>query len=51
MVALGLQTNLKSMLKLGFKPLIIGFVASATVGIVSVVYLYLIVLLKNLILQ
>ena len=40
MVALGLQTNLKSMFKLGFKPLIIGFVASATVGVVSVVYLY-----------
>ena len=40
MVALGLQTNLKSMFKLGFKPLIIGFVASATVGVVSIVYLY-----------
>ena len=40
MVALGLQTNLKSMFKLGFKPLIIGFVASATVGFVSIVYLY-----------
>ena len=40
MVALGLQTNLKSMFKLGFKPLIIGFVASATVGFISIVYLY-----------
>jgi uncharacterized membrane protein YadS len=40
MVALGLQTNLKNMFKLGFKPLIIGFVASATVGVVSIVYLY-----------
>ena len=40
MVALGLQTNLKNMFKLGFTPLIIGFVASATVGVVSVVYLY-----------
>ena len=40
MVALGLQTNLKSMFRLGFKPLIIGFIASATVGVVSVVYLY-----------
>ena len=40
MVALGLQTNLKNMIELGFKPLIIGFVASATVGVVSVVYLY-----------
>ena len=40
MVAIGLQTNLKSMIKLGFKPLIIGFIASATVGVVSVIYLY-----------
>ena len=39
MVAIGLQTNLKSMIKLGFKPLIIGFIASATVGAVSVIYL------------
>ena len=40
MVAIGLQTNLKSMINLGFKPLIIGFIASATVGVVSVIYLY-----------
>ena len=40
MVAIGLQTNLKSMTNLGFKPLIIGFIASATVGAVSVIYLY-----------
>ena len=40
MVALGLQTNVKSMFRLGFKPLIIGFVASVTVGMISVVYLY-----------
>ena len=40
MVALGLQTNIKSMFRLGFKPLIIGFVASVTVGMISVVYLY-----------
>ena len=39
MVALGLQTNLKSMFRLGLKPLIIGFMASASVGVVSVVYL------------
>ena len=39
MVALGLQTNLKSMFRLGFKPLIIGFIAAASVGVVSVVYL------------
>ncbi len=40
MVAIGLQTKLKSMIKLGFKPLIVGFIASATVGFVSIVYLY-----------
>ena len=40
MVAIGLKTNLKSMINLGFKPLIIGFIASATVGAVSVIYLY-----------
>ena len=40
MVAIGLQTKLKSMIKLGFKPLIVGFIASATVGAVSVIYLY-----------
>jgi len=39
MVALGLQTNLKNMVKLGVKPLLIGFAASTSVGIVSVVYL------------
>ena len=39
MVAIGLQTKLKSMIKLGFKPLIVGFIASATVGAVSVIYL------------
>ena len=39
MVVLGLQTNRKSMFKLGFKPLIAGFIASATVGAVSVIYL------------
>ena len=39
MVALGLQTNLKNMIRLGFKPLLIGFVASTTVGIMSVIYL------------
>ena len=39
MVALGLQTNLKNMVKLGVKPLLIGFAASTSVGIVIVVYL------------
>ena len=39
MVALGLQTNLKSMSKLGLKPLAIGFIASASVGIFSILFL------------
>ncbi len=39
MVALGLETNLKSIIKLGFKPLIIGFVASVSVGVISIIYL------------
>lgn len=39
MVALGLQTNLKSMTKLGIKPLAIGFAASASVGIFSILFL------------
>ena len=39
MVALGLQTNIKGMLTLGIKPLIIGFAASTTVGVISVAYL------------
>jgi uncharacterized integral membrane protein (TIGR00698 family) len=42
MAALGLQTNLKSMSKLGIKPLAIGFTASASVGILSVIYLKMI---------
>ena len=42
MVALGLQTNLKSMTKLGIKPLAIGFAASASVGLLSIIYLKLI---------
>ena len=39
MVALGLQTNLKGMMSLGIKPLIIGFSAASIVGLVSVIYL------------
>ena len=39
MVALGLQTNLKNMVKLGEKPLLIGLAATHSVGIVSVVYI------------
>ena len=42
MVALGLQTNLKKMLTLGIKPLMTGFAASTTVGIISVIYLLVI---------
>jgi uncharacterized membrane protein YadS len=39
MVALGLQTNLKSMSKLGLKPLAIGFIASVSVGMFSILFL------------
>ena len=39
MVALGLQTDLKGMMSLGIKPLVIGFSAAVIVGLVSVIYL------------
>ena len=39
MVSLGLQTNIKELIKLGFKPLIIGFTASISIGIISIIYL------------
>ena len=41
MVVLGLQTNLKSILSLGVKPLLIGFSASISVGLISIIYLLL----------
>ena len=41
MVALGLQTNLSTMFALGIKPLVIGFIASFTVGFISCIYLIL----------
>ena len=37
MVALGLQTDLKGMMSLGIKPLVIGFSAAVIVGLVSVI--------------
>ena len=43
MVALGLQTNIKSIFNLGIKPLLIGFAASASVGVLSVLYLLFLV--------
>ena len=42
MLSLGLQTNLHSILKLGIKPLILGFTACITVGLVSITYLKII---------
>ena len=39
MVALGLQTNIKSMLTLGYKPFLVGFSSSVLVGLISILYL------------
>ena len=39
MVAIGLQTNLKRMMSLGIKPMVIGFFAATIVGLISVFYL------------
>ena len=39
MVAIGLQTNLKAMMSLGIKPMVIGFLAATIVGFISVFYL------------
>ena len=39
MVSLGLQTNIKELTQLGYKPLIIGFVASISIGIISIIFL------------
>jgi uncharacterized membrane protein YadS len=39
MVALGMQTNLKTIFLLGVKPLLIGFAASTIVGLISIIYL------------
>tara|TARA_B100002052_G_C15863117_1_gene591076 strand:- start:853 stop:1896 length:1044 start_codon:yes stop_codon:yes gene_type:complete len=41
MAALGLQTNLKNIFKLGFKPLLAGFFASISVGLSSLIFLKL----------
>ena len=39
MVSLGAQTNIKELIKLGFKPLLIGFTASISIGIISIIFL------------
>ncbi len=39
MVALGLQTKIKELVTLGYKPLLIGFTASILVGIISITFL------------
>lgn len=39
MLSLGLQTNLKSILKLGIKPLIVGFTACITIALIGITYL------------
>ena len=39
MVSLGAQTNIKELIKLGFKPLLIGFTASISIGIISFIFL------------
>ena len=36
MAAIGLSTNLRDVTKMGFKPFIVGFIAMATVGIISI---------------
>ena len=36
MAAIGLSTNLKDIKKMGYKPLVVGFIAMATVGIVCI---------------
>jgi len=43
MTALGLQTNIKEVLKLGCMPIIIGFIASILVGIISISFLTMMV--------
>lgn len=39
MTAIGLSTNLKDLKSMGYKPFIVGFIAMATAGIVSILYL------------
>ena len=36
MAAIGLSTNLRDLKNMGYKPFIVGFIAMATVGIISV---------------
>jgi len=39
MAAIGLSTNLKDIIRMGYKPFLIGFFAMLTVGIVSILIL------------
>ena len=36
MAAIGLSTNLRDVKNMGYKPFIVGFIAMATVGIISI---------------
>ena len=36
MAAIGLSTNLKEIINMGFKPFIVGFISMATVGVVCI---------------
>ena len=44
MAAIGLSTNLKDIKKMGYKPFVLGFIAMATVGIVSILTIELYIL-------
>ena len=41
MAAVGLSTNLKDLKSMGYKPLIVGFIAMITVGLTSIIFLKL----------
>ena len=36
MAAIGLSTNLRDVKNMGYKPFVVGFIAMATVGIISI---------------
>ena len=37
MAAIGLSTNFRDIKKMGYKPFLVGFIAMATVGLISIV--------------
>ena len=37
MAAIGLSTNLREIKNMGYKPFLVGFVAMATVGLISII--------------